>query len=113
MSAGFNATGGNRRHPKRDHVSNHKTKNTSCFTERAVANENGPWFMAYGPDRDISNETPIDEDRAALMSLIISDKTVLQENPGMTEKMRYYAACIRDCFDTAGWPETTLWEYVP
>ena len=53
------------------------------------------------------------EDRATLMSVIISDKTVLQENPGMAEKMRYYAACIRDCFDTEGWPETTLWEYVP
>ena len=53
------------------------------------------------------------EDRATLMSLIMSDKTVLQENPGMAEKMRYYAACIRDCFDTEGWPERTLWEYVP
>ena len=52
------------------------------------------------------------EDRATLMSLIMSDKTVLQENPGMAEKMRYYAACIRDCFDTEGWPEKTLWEYV-
>ena len=50
------------------------------------------------------------EDRATLMSVIISDKTVLLENPGMAEKMRYYAACIRDCFDTTGWPETTLWE---
>ena len=50
------------------------------------------------------------EDRATLMSLIMSDKTALQENPGMAEKMRYYAACIRDCFDTEGWPETTLWE---
>ena len=53
------------------------------------------------------------EDRATLMSQIISDKTVLQENPGMEEKMRYYAACIRDCFDTEGWPETTLWEWTP
>jgi hypothetical protein len=44
------------------------------------------------------------------MSLIMSDETALQENPGMAEKMRYYAACIRDCFDTEGWPETTLWE---
>ena len=26
---------------------------------------------------------------------------------------RYYDACIRDCFNTEGWPETTLWEYVP
>jgi hypothetical protein len=50
------------------------------------------------------------EDRATLMSLIMSDETALQENPGMPEKMRYYAACIRDCFDTEGWPETTLWE---
>jgi hypothetical protein len=29
----------------------------------------------------------------------------------MAEKMRYYAACIRDCFDTEGWPESALWEY--
>ena len=50
------------------------------------------------------------EDRATLMSVIMSDKTILLENPGMAEKMRYYAACIRDCFDTEGWPETTLWE---
>ena len=53
------------------------------------------------------------EDRATLMAQIISDKTILQENPGMAEKMRYYADCIRDCFDTAGWPETTVWEYTP
>ena len=50
------------------------------------------------------------EDRATLMANIIADKTILQENPGMAEKMRYYAACIRDCFDTEGWPETVLWE---
>jgi hypothetical protein len=50
------------------------------------------------------------EDRATLMSLIMSDKTVLRENPGMAEKMRYYSACIRDCFNTEGWPETTSWE---
>ena len=53
------------------------------------------------------------EDRATLMSEIISDKTILQENPGMAAKMRYYAACIRDCFDTEGWPETTVWELEP
>lgn len=53
------------------------------------------------------------EDRATLMAQIISDKTLLQENPGMAEKMRYYAACIRDCFDTEGWPDTTVWEYAP
>ena len=51
------------------------------------------------------------EDRATLMSVIMSDKTVPEENPGMAEKMRYYAACIRDCFDTDGWPESSLLEY--
>lgn len=50
------------------------------------------------------------EDRATLMSLAMSDDTVLSCNPGMIEKMRYYAACIRDCFDTEGWSETTIWE---
>lgn len=53
------------------------------------------------------------EDRATLMAEIMSDKTILAENPGMAEKMAYYAACIRDCFDTTGWPESTLWEYTP
>lgn len=52
------------------------------------------------------------EDRATLMAQSISDKTLLWENPGMAEKMRYYADCIRDCFDTKGWPGTTLWETV-
>lgn len=46
------------------------------------------------------------------MSLIMSDKTVLQENPGMAKNMRYYTACIRDRFDAEGWPTTTLWEQV-
>ena len=53
------------------------------------------------------------EDRATLMAQIISDKTLLQDNPGMAEKMRYYAACIRDCFQTDGWPKTTAWELSP
>ena len=71
-----------------------------------AAYENSGYFV-----RSYSMTFPT-EDRATLMSVIMSDKTVLQENPGMAEKMRYYAACIRDCFDTEDWPETTLWEYV-
>jgi hypothetical protein len=64
VSAGFIATGGNWRHPEHNHVSNHKTKNTSCITDCAVTNENDPWFMAYDLDWDVSNDTPIDEDAA-------------------------------------------------
>lgn len=50
------------------------------------------------------------EDRATLMSLAITDPIILENSPGMLEKMRYYAACIRDCFDTEGWPAETAWE---
>lgn len=52
------------------------------------------------------------EDRATLMELVMSNGSALHGNPGMVEKMRYYAACIRDCFDTEGWPEMTVWEQV-
>ena len=50
------------------------------------------------------------EDRATLMSLVISYTDALSGNPAMKEKIRYYATCIRDCFDTEGWPEKTAWE---
>lgn len=32
------------------------------------------------------------------------------EMPGVLEKLRWYAACIRDAFDTTGWPEELPWE---
>lgn len=35
---------------------------------------------------------------------------LLEESPGMQKKLDYYARCIRDCFDTALWPEVTAWE---
>ena len=50
------------------------------------------------------------EDRATLMALMMVDRGALQENPGMVEKMRYYANCIRDCFGIEDWPEITVAE---
>ncbi|MBR5489997.1 MAG: hypothetical protein IKV79_01865 [Oscillospiraceae bacterium] len=50
------------------------------------------------------------EDRATLMALIMTDGELVRNNPNMAAKMRYYAQCIRDCFDTEGWPEATAWE---
>ena len=52
------------------------------------------------------------EDRATLMALAMTNSTLIEENIGMMNKMRYYAACIRDSFDTTVWPETTAWEQV-
>ena len=53
------------------------------------------------------------EDRATLMAMVMNDSTALDGHPAMEAKMRYYAACIRDCFDTDGWDERTCWETDP
>ena len=50
------------------------------------------------------------EDRATLMALAIDEPVILEHHPHMVEKMRFYAACIRDCFDTTLWPAETAWE---
>ena len=28
----------------------------------------------------------------------------------LTKKLDYYSRCIRDAFDTEGWPAVTIWE---
>ena len=50
------------------------------------------------------------EDRATLFAAAMTQSPRLEESPGMQKKLDYYARCIRDCFDTAGWPEVTAWE---
>ena len=52
------------------------------------------------------------EDRATVMESAIGVDWAFWDAPGMQAKMRYYCACIRDGFDTSGWPEVTLWEKV-
>ena len=53
------------------------------------------------------------EDRARLMESAMSNFTWdFEPGSGTRRKLQYYADCIRDCFDTEGWPETTLWEQV-
>lgn len=51
------------------------------------------------------------EDMATLMELTMTEGTVIfPERPALKAKMAYYAACIRDSFDTTGWPSVTVWE---
>jgi hypothetical protein len=53
------------------------------------------------------------EDRATLMEAAMSLYTWdFEPGSGTRQKLQYYADCIRDCFDTSGWPERTLWEQV-
>lgn len=51
------------------------------------------------------------EDRAVtLANAMVMNTYDYQNNPAALEKLRYYCACIRDCFDTEGWPNVTAWE---
>ncbi len=53
------------------------------------------------------------EDRARLMESAMCNFTWdFEPGSGTRKKLQYYADCIRDCFDTEGWPEVTLWEQV-
>lgn len=53
------------------------------------------------------------EDRATLMESAMQQFTwTFEAGSGTAAKLQYYADCIRDCFDTEGWPEQTSWEQV-
>ena len=53
------------------------------------------------------------EDRAVLMEAAMNNFTWdFEPGCGTRTKLQYYADCIRDCFDTEGWPEKTCWEQV-
>ena len=68
--------------------------------------ESGDFITDYA----MTNPT---EDRAELMEGAMNDQTwSFKPGTGCRAKMQYYADCIRDCFNTDGWPETTCWEQV-
>ena len=61
-------------------------------------------------DYSMTNPT---EERAVLMeTAMVGGTWAFEPGTGRRTKMQYYADCIRDCFNTDGWPETTVWEQV-
>ena len=53
------------------------------------------------------------EDRAVLMeSAMMLESRYFEPGSGLRAKLQYYADCIRDCFDTEGWPDVLPWEQV-
>ena len=51
------------------------------------------------------------EDRAELMAeAMIGISWPFEPGTGCRAKLQFYSDCIRDCFNTDGWPETTHWE---
>ncbi|MBE5956372.1 MAG: hypothetical protein E7253_07960 [Lachnospiraceae bacterium] len=60
---------------------------------------------------DIYSRTFPTEDRARVMEYaMIGAEFCFDTYPGLTDKIEYYSECIRDAFDTTGWPEVTKWE---
>lgn len=67
--------------------------------------EYGLWFA------DIYSRTYSREDRAVIMeyaNIGMHDMFILA--PYRQAKLEYLSKCIRDAFDTTGWPEATIWE---
>ena len=53
------------------------------------------------------------EDRSEVMSeAMCLEHWRFEHGTGLRLKLQFYADCIRDCFDTTGWPEVTRWERV-
>ncbi len=51
------------------------------------------------------------EDRATMVEMaMLGSDFVYESNPYLRDKLAYYSECIRDCFNTDGWPEVTAWE---
>lgn len=63
------------------------------------------WFVS-----DYSCRYPT-EDRAQLMeNAMAGNRYVFEANPGLLPKLEYYSRCIRESFQTDGWPDVTVWE---
>ena len=51
------------------------------------------------------------EDRARIMEYAMAEVYwPFEGDTPIDDKLAYYSRCIRDCFDTTGWPEKTAWE---
>lgn len=96
----------------------------ALYSEARWEDLNPDWFQGYTYDysyeRDLQDYTSfIDgystisptEDRARVMEYAMAGYDwTFQDAPALEAKLHYYCQCIRDAFDTTGWPETTLWE---
>lgn len=50
------------------------------------------------------------EDRATILAAAMTGSSDFPQDSPIWKKLDFYCRCIRDCFDTANWPEETIWE---
>ena len=104
-------------------------RETALFSEEVWNDLNPGWFPGYTWDysweRDVwdyscfidsySTIKP-SEDRARVLEYAMAEFGAYQFDSGtvLLSKLDYYCRCIRDAFDTTGWPDLVLWEqYLP
>ncbi|MBP3313301.1 MAG: hypothetical protein J6K84_01425 [Oscillospiraceae bacterium] len=59
---------------------------------------------------DLYSRTYAKEDRARMLEHAMVGNSWIFSTPQRKAKLQYLCDCIRDCFDTTGWPEETFWE---
>jgi hypothetical protein len=97
----------------------------ALFSEDAWCSLNPWWFDGYTYDyswqQDMEDYTAFvgtystinpTEDRAMVLEDAMMDygHWTFEDAAVLLEKLDYYCRCIRDAFDTSGWPDTVLWE---
>jgi len=95
------------------------------YSEEGWEALNPSWFTEYSYDYSIEHpledyESFVDgystikptEDRARVMEYAMADYGfyTFNGNDVLMDKLEYYCRCIRDAFDTTGWPEVLPWE---
>lgn len=97
----------------------------AVFSEDGWNSLNPSWFPGYSYDYSrelflVDDESFVDsystinptEDRARVLEYAMADygSWVFDDREILREKLAYYCRCIRDAFDTTGWPDDLLWE---
>lgn len=97
----------------------------ALFSENGWASLNPGWFPGYSNSYSweqnvqdyscfIDSYSTINptEDRARVLehAMVSYGDPFFEVGTVLTEKLDYYCRCIRDAFDTTGWPDTVLWE---
>lgn len=78
---------------------------TFQLPEEIYNEEYDVWFI------DLYSRTTPGEDRARIMEYaMLGDYNMFIAAPHRQAKLEYLNNCIRDAFDTTGWPEITVWE---
>lgn len=97
----------------------------ALYSEAEWNSLNPRWFDGYTYDYSWMQELEDDEsfisgystispteDRAMTMeyAMVSWGKWYFADDTVLQRKLSFYCRCIREAFDTDGWPETTLWE---